>query len=330
MEFKKYHKIPQFKNVVKDIKYYYHSNQLPLPTLKFKGTIKLHGTNAGICYDSVEDKLMAQQRSCLIGDEEVLISQHYGFNHFVHSNYDKLKELCQRILNFFDKDSQITIYGEWAGKGIQKSVGISELDKTFYIFDCKIYDKTTDKSDWIPNLELFDFSDYPVVNLHDLYTEEIEIDFSNPELAKQKLEEYTLEVEQECPIAKHFGVSGIGEGLVWTAYYGGHKAIFKTKGAKHSNTKTKQIVPVDPEVLESRTKFVEFACTENRMKQGLTEVKNSLGRDLENKDIGQLIRWVTKDILAECQDELIANNLEWKPISSIIANKVKNYYFNTL
>jgi hypothetical protein len=44
----------------------------------------------------------------------------------------------------------------------------------------------------------------------------MEIDFNMPQLVQNQLSEITIAVEEECPVAKAFGFSGIGEGIVNT------------------------------------------------------------------------------------------------------------------
>ena len=144
MKFKAYHKIKQFKDVVRDIRFQANfkgmdDNNQPIyeeskkPEVVFIGTVKLHGTNAQVAFDGKE--LLAGKRGSLIGKDA--LQEHFGFNQFVqvtHKNY--LKELMSELHSKHCKEGQqIILYGEFAGNGIQKGVGISELSKAFYIFD---------------------------------------------------------------------------------------------------------------------------------------------------------------------------------------------------
>ena len=43
----KYHSIKQFRNCIKEIQFLFKDQPI-LPTLTFKGSVKLHGTNTGI------------------------------------------------------------------------------------------------------------------------------------------------------------------------------------------------------------------------------------------------------------------------------------------
>ena len=88
-----YPKIGQFRNVIADINrmityvgqddndepIYDHS--IPKPTLVFKGTVKLHGTNAGVCYNH-QQGIWAQSRSRVITP----VKDNAGFAFFVENN----------------------------------------------------------------------------------------------------------------------------------------------------------------------------------------------------------------------------------------------------
>jgi hypothetical protein len=57
----------------------------------------------------------------------------------------------------------VSIYGEWAGRGIQAGVGISQLEKKFYIFGVKIspFDDSL-PAYWIDS-DIFDLKKYDEV-----------------------------------------------------------------------------------------------------------------------------------------------------------------------
>ena len=232
---------------------------------------------------------------------------------------------------FCEEGQQITIFGEWAGDGIQKGIGIAELERAFYIFDCKVRDIETKEDMWIPVTgtykSKFDFNIPRVYNIANFPTYKIDIDFEHPKEAQNELIKITEQVEKECPVAKQLGVKDnlTGEGVVWTSFFKGKKLIFKVKGEKHSNTKVKKLASVDPEKLESIKNFVEYACTENRIEQGIKETGAT-----ERKDVGNLIRWVANDIIDEESDTLESNGIKWKEVAKGVADKTRKYYFNKL
>lgn len=332
MKFKAYPKIKQFRNVVRDISYRANykgkdKNGKPIyedsikPILKFRGTVKLHGTNAMV-YFTPENGVMAGKRSSALPKDA--LSSHMGFNQFVHvTKKDYFVELLSSLYgSYCNENEQIILYGEWAGKGIQKGVAISELPKSFYIFDYRVYNLNTGKSKWLditlnsePNV--YEITEFPIY--------EIEIDFNKPGFAQNELIEFTKSVESECPVAKQLGVSGIGEGIVWKTEWKGERYIFKVKGEKHSPTKVKKLANVDPEVLNSIQSFVDYACTGNRIEQAIMETNSK-----ERKDMPILLRWMANDIIVEENDVLLENKLEWKQVSRSCADRIRQYFFSKL
>ena len=143
MNFSKYPSIEQFRNVVKAVERIAKSTYDPetndwvydmtkvAPTLTFTGTVKAHGTNAGIYIDS-KGGYNAQKRSSALGDG------HFGF-------YEWMSTAAVTRSLSFTRTALITtypilegrdfvIYGEWCGGNIQKGVSISGLDKMFIVF----------------------------------------------------------------------------------------------------------------------------------------------------------------------------------------------------
>jgi len=313
-KFKAFSKIEQFRNIVKQVRDYCSYHNVPLPTIAFDGTVKLHGTNAAIGLKDGE--MFCQSRSRIITPED----DNFGFANFVESNKDYFLDLLQSTCQFFDQEECI-IYGEWCGSNIQKGVALTELGKMFVVF--RVNDlPVTDL--YALDLRPDEYKELPVYGVTEFKTFAKDIDFSDPESSVNELAKFTEEVEKCCPVGKFFGVEGIGEGIVWEGYIGDKRLVFKVKGEKHSVSKVKKLATVDPEVVESVNKFVEYAITENRLEQGLQEV------GLDQKTIGSFIGWVSKDVHKEESDVLEANNLTMKQVGSKIADKARNFYLGKL
>lgn len=307
-----------------------YDTTLPKPTLTFKGTVKLHGTNAAVSYNE-DGGLWAQSRENIITVEK----DNAGFAFFVDSNKGIFQHLIAEVLiknNLDAKQNTVTIYGEWCGGNIQKGVGITNLPKSFFIFGVKISPIVTDEAEaklkpayWV-DYDYLRSSDNKIYNILDYPTYEIDIDFNMPQLVQNKLSELTIAVEDECPVAKAFGFSGIGEGIVWATELNGAVHRFKVKGEKHSSSKVKTLASVDVEKLESIKDFVDYAVTESRFKQGL---ENTFPNDepINVKKMGDLIRWVVTDITKEETDTLIENGLEPKDVNSQISGRVREMFF---
>jgi hypothetical protein len=294
------------------------------PTITFKGTVKLHGTNAGVSYNSQEG-IWAQSRENIITPQK----DNAGFAFFVESNKDVFQELFDQVKTKYDIDTDIytiSIYGEWVGKGIQSGVAISQLEKSLFIFGLKI-SKPGDESFtsyWLDS-SFLERVDRRIYNIEKFETYSIDIDFNMPQLIQNKLGEITEAVEKECPVAKAFGFSGVGEGVVWSVEYKGINYRFKVKGEKHSVSKVKTLAAVDTEKLNSIAEFVGYAVTENRFNQAIEKVFGDRTK-MDIKQMGDLIKWMVNDILKEELDTMSANGLEPKDVNKYISAKTREMF----
>jgi len=339
----KFPSIEQFRNVVATINRNFnyvgldengeaiYDQSLPKPIITFKGTVKLHGTNAGISYNN-EAGVWAQSRENIITSQK----DNAAFAFFVESKDTVFKELFDIIAtrNNIDCDTNtITIYGEWAGKGIQKGVGISNLlEKTYFVFGVKITPHTETEDErkenpayWVDS-SYVEYVNHRIYNIEDFETYSIDIDFNMPQLVQNQLSELTLAIEEQCPVAKSFGFEGIGEGIVWTAEFKGVVHRFKVKGEKHSSSKVKTLAAVDTEKLNSTTEFVEYAVTDSRFNQALENVFPN-NEPVDTKKLGDVIRWVVNDIIKEETDTLASNGLEPKDVNKYISTVVRTKFF---
>ena len=331
--------ITQFRNICKQIKMeaeyqgkdaegnaIYNPNA-PKPTLTFTGTVKLHGTNAAVVY-SKEHGLYAQSRERVLSIE----SDNAGFAFYVESNRKYFENQLSKICEMYDYHVAV-IYGEWAGGNIQKGVGICNQEKSFYPFLLKYFNEKGEEIEhflpaapvneneecWthLPEKKMYAITSFPTFTL--------DINFNHPELVQNELIRITEEVERECPVAKAFGHSGIGEGVVWTADWNGKQYRFKVKGEKHSSSKVKTLASVNTDKIESCQKFAEYAVTESRFEQALQAVFPD--GNLDVKHIGALLKWMNTDIIKEEMDTLVANNLEFKEVAKYIAVATKMRFF---
>lgn len=336
--------IEQFKNVIADINRSYNFVGLdengdaiydpsrPKPVLTFKGTIKLHGTNFGVSYNELEG-MWAQSRENIITPEK----DNAGSAFFVETNRGAFQNLFYHISlkhNLDMKENTITIYGEWAGKGIQKSVAISNIDKSMFIFGVKITPHPKSEDDkpvayWVDSSDLR-CPEARIYNIEDYKTYSVEIDFNMPQLAQNKIIEMTLEVEEECPVGKAFGHVGIGEGVVFSHMTPEGKVYrFKSKGTKHSNSKVKTLKEVDDVKLNNIIKVANQVCTASRLEQMLTQSCNILnGGTIERKYLGDYIRLVINDIIKEESDVIAEAGLEPKDINSKVSEIARQFFFD--
>ena len=213
----KYPSIDQLRTAIKHIKTHESFDGLDedgkakykivasFPTVEFYGTTKIHGTNASFRQDYHGGEILFQSRERVIDP----ISDNAGFaSHFYHSR-DEIKVILEYIRRYSNQkpDAKVVLYGEWAGKGIQKGVAVNELEKQFYIFGCKIIDGET--TYWFhPYSEFFQnqiervflaYFDIGLESINRFETFKVVIDVNQPEIAQNEIVELVKRVEAQCP-----------------------------------------------------------------------------------------------------------------------------------
>lgn len=324
MEFKKYHSIEQFRNTIKHVQDTCKFKSIPLPKIDYIGYVKLHGTNATIQIDVDNNKFIYGSKN----HELSIHDDNCGF-----MNYFKDKEFIFNEIVTQAKDDnfkEIRIYGEWVGKGIQKGAAISQIEKSFIIFQIEM-----DDLDIVLPKETEIYNDNRVYFINQFKIYEIEIDFNNPQFYQNTLIKYTEEVENQCPAGKYFGIEGIGEGIVWSpkcSYYDDfnqEKLVFKVKGEKHSVTKVKKLASVDIEMINSIQEFCNNTVTENRLNQGLDYFKE-MNLDIDIKNLSIFIKWVCSDISKEEIDTIEGNNLPKKVVMQNVSKMTREFFIKFL
>ena len=331
--------IKQFRNVIKSISLtsQYVGNEadgspiydstITKPTLTFKGTVKLHGTNAGVSY-SKADGLWFQSRTNVITVEK----DNAGFAFFAYGLRDTFASFFDTIFKKegLNGDETVTIFGEWCGGNIQKGVALNQLEKMFVIFAVKV--KPVDESlpSYYVDSDYLRCDEFRIYNIEDFPTYKIVIDFETPGLVQNRIIELVSDVERECPVAKQLGKIGIGEGIVWTSVFKGNKYWFKTKGEKHSVSKVKTLAPVDTEKLNSVNDFVEYAVTENRLNQGIEQVFTANNEEPDIRKMGDFLRWIMNDIIKEEIDVLVDNKITPKDVGSKVTGKARGWMMRLL
>ena len=276
-EFNKYSSIGQYRNALKCMAYHNIEQMLCI------GSVKLHGTNAAIRFtcgadDSVNVSFQSRNRDITIEDDNA------GFANYMQTFVDDesianiLPESVFGDLIVWGYTDDVIVYGEFAGEGIMKGVGINNLPKSFFIFDVKIDGK------YISAIDVAKFGlqlqKYNIYNIYSFPTFFQIVKTDTPMDAQAVFAALTQQVEDECPVAyalcDNDGKPLVGEGLVWKPVDVKYRQIsdlcFKTKGDKHSASKVKTIAEVTPEMLAKEKavdEFVNIVVTENRLRQGV-------------------------------------------------------------
>ena len=353
--FYKYPSIEQFNKVVKNTKKAMRFHNLEEVVLKFMGTTKLHGTNGaiGIVYEKGEPVYQVQSRNNIL----TLESDNAGFAQFALNSKVKsfVKEKIEKIYNKLSQEEKVKVlsifvYGEWAGSNIQKGVAITQMEKFFAPFDVAIYLEKENQEEnsqevfvrkWLDQKEVEEFKNeelriFPISTVVKPEYLNIKFDAISLEKVAKELSNLTIEVEKEDPFAKHFGFSGVGEGIVWKVVYeedyGDQFDLrkigdlrFKVKGEKHAVSKVKTLAPIDFEKVAKLTEAVDKYVTENRLNQGI-DYLNEMHKELIVENTGFFIQWIQKDILKEEQEEILISGLEWKKLSGLIAKKSAEWF----
>lgn len=311
-----------------------YDNEVVLPKAVFKGTVKLHGTNSAICVQG--DTLWLQSRENIITP----LKDNCGFASFFGSIakqtviFDIVNKL--RLIHFIPKERIVCLFGEWVGPSVQKNVGISKLpSKSFFLFAIRVVDperiivgdnqEGTYKEDrWLPITDIRHNS-INIFNIEDYQTYHLEIDLNNPKEPVEHMQALVDAVEKQCPVAKAFGIEGIGEGIVWTTMWKGIRIVFKTKGKEHAVTVHKDggTIQADTEKLNGINEFVSYAVTESRLNQGIEKV---FGNDpLVKERTGDFLKWIINDIVSEEMAAISSNGLSVRDIQGSISKKSKEW-----
>jgi hypothetical protein len=338
MEHIKYPSIDQFRSTVKHVRDTCNYHTIPLPTLKFRGTVKLHGTNASVV--QTETEMWAQSRERIITP----LSDNAGFAQYAETRPEMFKAVMARIRSLagLGPADVVTVYGEWCGGNIQKGIGISGLAKMFVVFGIRV--GTGEDTRYLAKSiqdEVFSaigdiLKEQSMYSIFDFPTWEMDINFASPELVQNQLVELTIAVENECPVAKAFGVAnGVGEGIVWSCVdtderFYSRGLLFKVKGEKHSASKVKVLAEVDVEKVNSINAFADKVVTENRLMQMKGKVVE-MGLDADDvKNIGVFLKFLNTDVIKEELDTIEASGLVAKDVMSKVNRVGKDWYISNI
>ena len=314
----KFGSIGQFRNFIKTMQC------LGWRKINLIGTVKIHGTNSSVGLDLKDNSLFYQSRNRVLS----LDDDNYDFAKYIEDNKTEFLKIFDEIKNKTntEKYDSIIIYGELAGKGIQNKVAVSQIDRFFAPFSIVGVNKdTVDELD--VKLSINESIRFYPVETFGIYN--VQLDLDNVHLAQQKIKDLTISVENECPVGKYFGVSGTGEGIVFTDET--KQYSFKSKGEKHSVSKVKVIANVDIEKINKIKDFVDYSVTENRLNQGIEYLKE-MNKELDISNMGDFLRWLANDVLKEEQDVITENGLDndLKAIMKSVSSKGRKWFMDKI
>jgi hypothetical protein len=161
------------------------------------------------------------------------------------------------------------------------------------------------------------------------------MDVDDPKSFIHRATMVTLEVEKECPFAKSFGLSGVGEGIVWKAAHplgSDSRFWFKTKGPLHRITNTdalKKSVAIRGSNKTKAKSFAEAAVTVQRLEQawdylGEMEIKRN------KAGLSEFNRWLNNDVEVEEKKAIADLDVNKHTLRKEIQWIGKAYYFKRL
>lgn len=286
----KYPSIDQIRHKVKFM------SERGLATEEFRVTTKVHGTNARIRVSESGERSFGSKN-------QMIDSGHFGFVKWAKSGGR----------TFADVPAPYTIYGEWAGKGIQDGV---TYDKCWIVFG--VYSEATNK--WYTD-EVVTAGDIGAYRVSDFGVRTFTLDLSKLEECYDILNEWVLDIEKECPVGAYFGKEVIGEGLVLVPTSSNDPSLgFKVKGNAHATTKVSRAPKTDDESVAIGI-FLSEVLTEARLQQGLSEV------ELLPENTAQFIKWVIADVIKEDID-LVPDGANTKKFTGAIGPVAAKWFIN--
>jgi len=297
---------------------HFHTLGSPLPTVRYRAKVKLHGTNTGV--QILADGVFPQSRTGMLAVDD----DYKGFAKWVKAREASFAKLAVGTI----------VFGEWCGPGVEKGMAVSQLQtKVFAVFgiqqgfgaEAKLVVEPESIRALLPEME----------GLHVLPWEgdEAVLDFADKtslEAAAATINAVVEKIEAEDPWVKRtFGATGVGEGLVFYPVGEVPKGVedyarlmWKAKGEKHRTAGTKVPVQVDPEVVKSVEEFVTLMVTEARLTQGL---KETCGDVAAMKSMPIFLRWVVGDVEKESKAELAVSGLAFAQVEKAIEARARGW-----
>lgn len=317
------------------------------PKITIEGTVKLHGTNAGIAKNSTDIWAQSRERIIIVGDDNA------GFAGYVKSKEKFYADLIDKIAKDNDIDLDIytiTIFGEWAGRGIPGgAASIRLFPKALYLFGIKV-SKLDDESFKAYELDPKGIRSHEdqLYNINDFPTFSLEIEMKKAKFAVAQLHELTMEVERDCPVSRwllenlskeiieeyseEIYKELIGEGIVWSVKFKDELLKFKTKGEKHSpKSKVRTVKTADLEKMTKVRQVAEQVTPNFRLEQFLNSTFDlANGGELTTKLLGPYISAVMKDVYKEESLVIAESGLTDKELNSTIGTIAREYFFEQL
>lgn len=231
------------------------------------GRVKLHGSNASVVIAAAAQgvEVCAQSRNRILTATEGAGSNSLlGFSTMVYQlGAYGLLAMFPALRDHLEMGTKVTIYGEWVGPKVQKSVGLSYLNQRVWVpFGLGFTDSdgittygTIDElvqgvdGEGVRSWQIVPINEIPGATVHLALPGGMEATSLTRELASEAFRSMTTRITEAtelfCPVtaylAEQQGVTippfkNIGEGIVWVIDDRDPLTWFKVKGDKHRGT----------------------------------------------------------------------------------------------
>lgn len=304
----------------------------PVP---FIGTVKLHGTHADILVYP-DNRIVFQSRN-ITGLSVAKDNQ--GFAATMSEKTNAIIGLRDMYLarwkelnpgTTLEEDLPVVIAGEWIGEKIQKDVAIAQLSRRFVIVSINL-NGVWQKDEEYSNISLPDHDIYNASRAGIFHTTLHPDDY---ESTVSEVEHMTEEVAAHCPFAATFGISGLGEGIVWKPvprqYNGDTSLWFKSKGGKFKPTyfripRQNEGTDANKERRKTAAAMAVAWCSQQRLEQGW-DVLREKGVERDVKALGDFLKWIQHDILEEEKSHINEHGVDEASLKIEIAKIAKPWY----
>jgi hypothetical protein len=307
--------IQSFHHIYRNVELYPTLGTAPVT---YRAKVKLHGLNTAVQIRS--SGIFAQSRNEVLGVGQGLCG---GFAEWVDAQRDQFASLY--------RGEDFCIYGEWCGPGIMNKAAISQIPHKLWVPYLIQYGASDDwRSRVVVNPAAFPISRHPEIIVLDWYGPYLTIDWRDEGWVRNAVEmvnRMVAEVEECDPFVRdHFGIKGIGEGLVFypttvASYERMAQLLFKAKGEEHRVVRTKA-AQMKPEVVATIDAFVDLFVTEARLQQAL----NATGGVAAKRYVGPFLAWIADDVRKESQLELAGSGLQWRMLKNPVKQAARRWY----
>ncbi len=303
-------------------------NGTAYPVVTYRGKVKLHGTNCAVQVNP--EGVYAQRREGMLTAK----SDWKGFAKWAETYAEEFKKVVRPA-------EGCTLFGEWAGEGVESGMAISSQKKIWAVFAIQDGYLEHARIVYDPAIIAQRLANLNVPNLYVLpwdSLEEFQVDYGDRaslERTADTVNRRVMEIEQEDPWVRNtFGVSGLGEGIVlYPVAVAGSASMdlypeayllnmWKAKGAKHRNPNV-NAAQTTPNVVADPTEFVNLMVTEARLLQGVTIAGDG---KYEKRLTGRVVQWVGDDTEKESKAELAASGLTWAQVKGAVSTRAREWY----